>query len=225
LTNAGALGVLFIAFRNDDLSMRTLPLALGWHKFPDIDAPAWWLLKKKKTMYCDGGMAAESTRSIMQFLLVPGRAKEKVTSAEPVWDDIRRYILSIEPPKYPFAIDRVKAARGKAIFAERCVECHGTYGEKASYPNRIVPIEEIGTDRARYDAITDAALRRPPVRRRRRRAHVRRRPVRPRSIRGRRISEDALMRPADIIINARFAAETVRSATIRRMDQGTATPR
>jgi mono/diheme cytochrome c family protein len=157
LTNAGALGVLFMAFRNDDLSTRTLPLALGWHKFPDIDAPAWWLLKKKRTMYCDGGMDAESTRSIMQFLLVPGRAKEKVTAAEPVWDDIRRFILSIEPPKYPFEINQEKASEGKAIFAERCAGCHGTYGVDGVYPNKIVPIGKVGTDRVRFDAITDAA--------------------------------------------------------------------
>jgi hypothetical protein len=157
LTNAGALGVLFMAFRNDDLSPRTLPLALGWHKFPDIDAPAWWLLKKKKTMYCDGGMDAESTRSIMQFLLVPGRAKEKVTAAEPVWDDVRRYILSIDAPKYPFEIDQKKATQGETIFAERCAGCHGTYGAEGVYPNKIVPIGKVGTDRVRFDAITDAA--------------------------------------------------------------------
>ena len=157
LTNAGALGVLFIAFRNADLSPRSVPLALGWHKHPDLDAPAWWLLKKKQTMYCDGGMAAESTRSIMQFMLVPGRPREIVTAAEPVWDDIRRFILSVEPPKYPFPIDDAKAAKGKAIFNERCARCHGTYGPNGVYPNKIVPIGEIGTDRVRFDAITDAA--------------------------------------------------------------------
>jgi len=157
VTNAGALGVLFFAFRSDDLSPRKLPMALGWHKFPDLDAPAWWLLKKKQTMYCDGGMAADSTRSMMQFLLVPGRPREKVTDAEGVWDDIRQFILSIEAPTYPFPVDSAMAAKGKAIFNERCAGCHGTYGPGGKYPNKIIPIERIGTDRVRFDAITDAA--------------------------------------------------------------------
>jgi hypothetical protein len=157
VTNAGALGVLFMAFRDEDLSPRILPKPLGWNKFPDLDTPAWWLLKKKITMYCDGGMAADSTRSIMQFLLVPGRPKEKITDAEPAWDDIRQFILSIEPPKYPFPIDRAKATRGEVVFNERCAECHGIYGADPTYPNRIVALERIGTDRTRFDAITDAA--------------------------------------------------------------------
>lgn len=34
---------------------------------------------------------------------------------------------------------------------------HGSYGKEETYPNRLVPIEEIGTDRARLDALSVAA--------------------------------------------------------------------
>ncbi|MGL5095422.1 MAG: c-type cytochrome, partial [Planctomycetia bacterium] len=157
VTNAGAMGVFLIAFRNEDFSKRLLPLDLRWLDLPDIDAPAWWLLKKKKTMYWDGGMAADSTRSMMQFLLGFDKTEADMAAAEPTWDDVRQYILSIEPPKYPFPIDAPLAQRGEALFRTNCAECHGTYGATPSYPNRIIGIDEIGTDRARLDGISEPA--------------------------------------------------------------------
>ncbi len=158
VNNAGGLGVLFFSFRNDALAPRAVPLLnLGWEKFPDLDTPAWWLLKKKRNQYCDGGTAAESTRAMMQFMLTPTRPAAEVRHAEGDFDDIRKHLLTLEPPKYPFPIDAAKAARGAEVFAANCAKCHGTYGDQPSYPGKIVPIDAIGTDRARYDAITAAA--------------------------------------------------------------------
>jgi mono/diheme cytochrome c family protein len=108
-------------------------------------------------MYCDGGMAADSTRSMMQFLLTPDRKLPELVAAEPAWDAIRQFLLTMEAPKYPFPIDQGLAERGRELFAARCAKCHGTYGPGGTYPNRIVPIGEIGTDRARFDAVTDAS--------------------------------------------------------------------
>ena len=52
----------------------------------------------------------------------------------------------LEPPRYPFPGDQKLAGRGGKIFKQQCARCHGTYGEKWTYPNRIVPLETIGTD-------------------------------------------------------------------------------
>src|SRR5262249_46868245 len=68
--------------------------------------------------------------------------------------DVLAYLSSIEPPKYPFAIDEKLAARGRAAFDRVCAECHGTYGVGGEYPERRVPIEDLGTDRVRLDALT-----------------------------------------------------------------------
>lgn len=157
VTNAGAMGIFVIAMRNEDLSRRLLPLPLGWQRMPDLDAPAWWLLKKKRTMYQDGGMAAESTRSLMQFLLGLTRTEEDMAELEPTFDDIRHYLLSLEAPAYPFAVDAALAEQGSGLFSRHCAECHGTYGASWTYPNRIVPIDEVGTDATRYEGITEAA--------------------------------------------------------------------
>ena len=157
VNNAGALGVFFFSLRNDDLSPRLFPAPLGWERYPDLDTPAWWLLKKKKNMYCDAGMSAVSTRSMMQFMLTPRRPAEEVKRAEADFDAIRRYLGTIPPPKFPFPVNAEKAARGAVAFAEHCAECHGTYGDRPTYPGRIVPLDEIGTDPARHAAITAAA--------------------------------------------------------------------
>src|SRR5262249_46335139 len=40
-------------------------------------------------------------------------------------------------------------------FENTCSRCHGTYGENWTYPNRIIPLDEIGTDRKRFDGVTE----------------------------------------------------------------------
>ena len=59
------------------------------------------------------------------------------------------YVVSLRAPKYPFAIDEVKAQAGAAVFAANCAGCHGTYAEDDAddtYPNLLIPLAAIGTD-------------------------------------------------------------------------------
>src|SRR6266404_6186430 len=153
-SEAGAMAVFLLGHREPDLTLRIKRVELGLYDDMCEDPPAWWLLKKKKTMYQTGGSDARSVRSIMQFMMGPLNTPADFDRAEPVFRDIQAYLLSLEPPKYPFAIDRDKAAKGKIVFEKTCSKCHGTYGENWTYPNRVVKIDEIGTDRRRYDGIT-----------------------------------------------------------------------
>ncbi|MBW8884631.1 MAG: cytochrome c, partial [Planctomycetia bacterium] len=41
-------------------------------------------------------------------------------------------------------------------FNRVCADCHGTYGAGGSYPEKTVPIDEVGTDRVRLDALSPA---------------------------------------------------------------------
>jgi hypothetical protein len=150
---AGAFSVYLLGFRNDDLSLRDTPRELGLHDDSCEDVPAWWLLKKKKTMYHVGATDARSVRSIMQFMMHPLTLPPDFTKAEPHFRDIQHYLLSLEPPKYPFEINKELAEQGRGLFTENCAKCHGTYGEKWTYPNKIVPLDEIGTDRKRFNNI------------------------------------------------------------------------
>lgn len=155
-TNAGMMSVVLLSVRNPDLSLRRFPLLLGAN-LPELDAPAWWGLKHKQTMYQDGRTPAASARAIMQFMLAE-KSLQEFRELEPTFSDIRAYLLSLEPPKYPFPIDAARADRGRQVFERACARCHGTYGERRSYPNKIVPLEIIGTDPARSLGISERAV-------------------------------------------------------------------
>jgi mono/diheme cytochrome c family protein len=151
---AAAAAVYLLGLREPDLSLRLTPLDLGLRDDLCEDTPAWWLLKKKRTMYHTGSTDARSVRSLMQFMMSPLNPAATFAKEEATFKDVQAYFLSIEPPRYPLPIDAKRAAEGKVVFEKTCSRCHGTYGEKWTYPNKIVPIKEIGTDPTRYEGLS-----------------------------------------------------------------------
>jgi Cytochrome c len=154
-TEAGAMGVFLLGRRNPDLTLRAKSLDLGVNDDLCEDPPAWWLLKKKTTMYHTGGGDQRSVRSIMQFMMSPLTSAKAFADAEADFANIREYFLSLEPPKYPYPIDAKLAKDGAELFSNHCAKCHGTYGPDGKYPNKIVPLDIIKTDRHRFDGIDE----------------------------------------------------------------------
>jgi mono/diheme cytochrome c family protein len=132
-------------FRDADLNLRVPPRRRYQSHFCE-DIPAWWHLKRKKTMSHTGSADARSVRHNMPFLLSPLNSAEYIKQQEPVFQDIKAFLLMLEPPRYPFAVDRRRAAQGEKLFVKNCARCHGTYGPKGVYPNKVVPLDTIGTD-------------------------------------------------------------------------------
>jgi hypothetical protein len=153
-SEAGGMSVFLLGYREPDLTVRAKSVDLELHDDMCEDAPAWWLLKKKKVMYHTGSTDTRSVRSLMQFMMTPLNLPATFQAEESTFADIRAYLLSIEAPKYPLPVDQTLAKAGGAIFADHCKRCHGTYGENWTYPGKIIPIDEIGTDRTRFDGIT-----------------------------------------------------------------------
>jgi hypothetical protein len=153
---ADAFGVYLLGFRKPDLSLNTEWTNLGLRDDACEDVPAWWLMKKKKSIYATGATDARSVRTLMQFMMHPLTTSKDFEKHEPAFRDIQQYLLSLEPPKYPFAIDNEKAAKGTQVFKQNCAKCHGTHGEKWTYPNKVIPLDEIGTDPARFKAVGPA---------------------------------------------------------------------
>ncbi|MFM7149900.1 MAG: hypothetical protein ACKO23_08670, partial [Gemmataceae bacterium] len=151
---AGAMGVYLLGFREPDLSLRLVRRDLDLQDDLCEDVPAWWILKKKKTMYYTGGADTRSARALMQFMMSPFNPASAFPAAEKDFQDIRAFLMSLEAPKYPLPIDARLAEKGEVVFAANCSHCHGTYGDRPTYPNKIVPLKEIGTDPRRFHGIT-----------------------------------------------------------------------
>jgi cytochrome c553 len=159
-TNAVMFGVALMRHRAPDLSIVQRPprFDLVHH---DMDAPPWWHYKKRRSLYADG-FAPKGHRMLMQFLLVKENGPEKFHVWEDEFRDIERWIESLEAPRWPWAVDVALADKGRSIFLQQCAGCHGTYhaagagagaGEE-TYPDRVVDIAEVGTDRVRFDSLT-----------------------------------------------------------------------
>jgi mono/diheme cytochrome c family protein len=151
---ADGFGVYLLGFRNPDLTIRDTWKNLGLRDDTCADVPAWWLMKKKRTIYYTGATDSHSVRTLMQFMMHPLNPPSAFEKAEVAFRDIQQYLLNLEPPKYPFTIDKVKAAKGELVFQDHCAKCHGTYGEKWTYPNKVIPLEEIGTDPTRHAGVS-----------------------------------------------------------------------
>lgn len=151
-TNAIIFGVALGAFRDKDLNLdpnaRTPKMI-----HHDHDAPPWWHVKRKSHLYADG-FAGKGHRALMQFMMASDEGPELFHRSEEAFKDIYAWIESLEPPKYPFAIDRSLAEVGKGLFNRTCAECHGTYGDGSAFPQKIVDLDVVGTNRARFDSLT-----------------------------------------------------------------------
>lgn len=150
-TNSVVFGIILGSYRNPDMTVdlkRKMP-PLIHH---DVDPPAFWNVRKKETLYADG-FAPKTARPLMQFILLPQVTPSQLTEWEPDFAAILAWIESLEPPKYPFDIDRQLAARGETIFNQNCTRCHGTYGPQGTYRQTTVPIDEVGTDPVRWKAL------------------------------------------------------------------------
>jgi Cytochrome c peroxidase len=156
-TNAVMFGVLLMFFRDPDLNLIT-PKGFPPVSHHDMDAPAWWNFPKKSYLYVDH-YAPKSHRALMQFTLERSNGPEFFRQAEDDFKEIYAFLESQAPPKYPFRIDHVLAERGRQLFEKNCAECHGTYGENATFPGRVIAINEIGTDPVRFRSLSPEARR------------------------------------------------------------------
>jgi len=110
------------------------------------DVPAWWLLKKKNAMFYNGFGRGDFGRFLMASNLLTVTDTTEAKEVDTHFNDVLAYINSIQPPKFPKAINTAMAVQGKSIFTANCSSCHGTYGDKETYPNLLIPESIIQTD-------------------------------------------------------------------------------
>jgi mono/diheme cytochrome c family protein len=111
-----------------------------------VDVPPWWRMQKKHAMFYVGAGRGDHARIMMTASTLCVDSVAEAEAIDAYFPDVREYLMTLEPPAWPYAIDAALAETGRAIFDARCASCHGTYGEVDEYPNLIVAIEEVGTD-------------------------------------------------------------------------------
>ncbi|MFM8579095.1 MAG: cytochrome c [Planctomycetaceae bacterium] len=154
-TNAVMFGVALMRHRDADLTIVQRPprFDLAHH---DMDAPPWWHYSKKRSMYADG-FAPKGHRMLMQFLLVRENGPDRFREWEDDFRHIERWIRDLRPPEWPWELNRSLAEQGRRVFVDHCAECHGggdATVDDDSYPARVVSIDDIGTDRTRFDSLS-----------------------------------------------------------------------
>lgn len=152
-TNAVVFSIVLLQLR--DVHLNVVPPRKRLHlPHHDLDAPAWWNVKYKQRLYYDG-FAKKNHRALMQFLLVPTNGKKAIERFAKDFRHIEAYIESIAAPTWPWPeeLDATQVGRGREVFRKNCASCHGSYGETVRYPNRMVPMDKLGTDRQRLDSI------------------------------------------------------------------------
>lgn len=152
LTNAVVFGVALLAVRHRDLTLNNNA------KMPRLihhamDPPPWWHLQKKKFLYIDG-FAEKDPRALMQFMLIKENGPREFREWESDYRDVNAFIHSLKAPKYEGEVNQAKAAAGETVFNNHCARCHGTYGKDETYPEKLVPIGDIGTDPVRLKALS-----------------------------------------------------------------------
>lgn len=150
--NSFTFSVFFLSQRDRDLNVTQTPLDLKPFNHY-LDPPPLWHAAKKTAFYADG-FAPKSLRPLMQFSLDPSIDGALFKSWEQDYKDIYAWLHTLESPKYRGAVDAGLAARGERVYVESCARCHGTPGPGGAYPNKIVSIDTVKTDRGRLDGLS-----------------------------------------------------------------------
>jgi mono/diheme cytochrome c family protein len=112
------------------------------------DVPPLWHIKKKHALYYSGIGRGDFSKLIFQASVLGIHDSVAARKALSGFRDVLAWMEGLSPPPYPGAIDQALAAGGEIIFREHCSGCHGTYGTAPSYPNKVIALEQIGTDPA-----------------------------------------------------------------------------
>jgi cytochrome c peroxidase len=159
----------------------------GFTSVPDLSN-----LRLRSSAFWDGGYApagkprfqertaAEATDAhyqefapIMNAVTTPvmGIEPQIAVRSLPRVRQIAQFLRSYAPPRFPGAVDRERALRGREVFAQSCSRCHGEYSDGIDnvrlerFPNRLIAAERIGTDPLRARLVSDrlvTAFRRSP---------------------------------------------------------------
>ncbi len=132
------------------------PETLAWSERPLMDppperplpvgVPPWWNMRKKHALFYNGEGRGDHVRYLMLASTTCTDTVEEARAMDAWFVDVRAYLASLEPPRYPYPVDRPLADRGYRLFQANCKTCHGTYDADWRYPNKVIALGKVGTD-------------------------------------------------------------------------------
>lgn len=139
VSSADDLAVTLMAHRDPrTLAWRAPKPALAASSPVPVDVPAWWLARDKRRIFATGiGTGSRATLMASASLLCtdsPKSAERIIAAFAPVPD----FVDTLEPPRWPWPVDRPLADEGKRVFNEHCEGCH-LWAE-------VIPVDRVGTD-------------------------------------------------------------------------------
>jgi mono/diheme cytochrome c family protein len=133
-----------------------------WEKTPKqeligaVDFPSIWNQQPRKGMqlHWDGNNTKVEERNLSAAF---GTGANPPTIDHEAIGRIEDWLLTFKPPPYPKEkINVALAEKGAPIYEQYCTSCHGANGQDftGEFVGKVVPIEDIGTDRGRLDSYT-----------------------------------------------------------------------
>jgi len=130
----------------------------GWAKVPDVIGYG-----QRVTLSWDASGEGPIDLLVVEADIAAGVRVEWLEAHPFQGASLGAYLRQPAPrPAFPGAIDRALADRGRALFVERCADCHGSYapdGRAVDYDESVVALADLGTDPARVLAPTDSFVR------------------------------------------------------------------
>lgn len=124
-----------------DRALRTSLLSDGAYSPADVMRDEPRLRSAVTTAHEDALADVTAFFTVPSMGVKPDVARDHLASAR----DVFRFLATYAPPCYPGAVDAARAREGRALYGERCAECHGAYDDApdhprlAYFPNRIAP--------------------------------------------------------------------------------------
>jgi mono/diheme cytochrome c family protein len=145
VTNAVVFSHILLSHRDKDLDLTFFQTDLGPIINHDLDAPPWWNVSQKQTLYLDG-FVPKSARALTQFSMGIHNSGEKIRGMLPDFENVLAFLESQQPPTYPGKVEKALAQKGKGLFEQRCAGCHTG--------SSLIPIEVVKTDPLRLAGLT-----------------------------------------------------------------------
>jgi mono/diheme cytochrome c family protein len=135
------------------------PIKFGILKQPVDDTvgnadmvPLWnQKLRQGMSLHWDGLNTSED--EVMVSSAIGDGATNKYIQRESL-KRMQDWLRDLPAPKYPYAIDQQLANKGGEIYQRQCASCHAPGGATTG---KVVPVDQVGTDRHRLDMWTQAA--------------------------------------------------------------------